>query len=243
MQGTIAMLMALSGLGCHHKSCDVGYVAPACYAGPACYGGCYSGAWDVGYVAYAPACYATAYSACYGGWANACYGSACYGGACYGGCYGGKHRHGLFGCFKRRNCGICNPVVAGCYGGGWGACYGGGWGAACYATAWDVVGVGAPVFGSYTPAYYGGEVIYGGPYMSGQYPAGQVVGAPQAGTTGAAGAGTIGTGTGDHVESMPETPAPGGGLANPPEPDVETPPPAEPAPGGIPETGTSRPGI
>ena len=26
MQGTIVMLMALSGLGCHHKSCDVTYV-------------------------------------------------------------------------------------------------------------------------------------------------------------------------------------------------------------------------
>ena len=27
MQGTIVMLMALSGLGCHHKECDVAYVA------------------------------------------------------------------------------------------------------------------------------------------------------------------------------------------------------------------------
>ena len=40
MQGTIVMLMALSGLGCHHKSCDVAY-APSCYSG-GCYGGCYS---------------------------------------------------------------------------------------------------------------------------------------------------------------------------------------------------------
>ena len=46
MQGTIVMMLALSGLGCHHKSC-----APA-YA-PACYSACYS-----------------AYAGCYG-----CYGS------------------------------------------------------------------------------------------------------------------------------------------------------------------------
>ena len=36
MQGTIVMLMALSGLGCHHKSCDVTYV-PSYYGTGACY--------------------------------------------------------------------------------------------------------------------------------------------------------------------------------------------------------------
>ena len=41
MQGTIVMLMALSGLGCHHKSCAP--VMAACY--DSCYtGGCYGGA-------------------------------------------------------------------------------------------------------------------------------------------------------------------------------------------------------
>ena len=35
MQGTIVMLMALSGLGCHHKSCDVAYV-PSYYGTGAC---------------------------------------------------------------------------------------------------------------------------------------------------------------------------------------------------------------
>ena len=35
MQGTIVMLMALSGLGCHHKSCDVTYV-PSYYGTGAC---------------------------------------------------------------------------------------------------------------------------------------------------------------------------------------------------------------
>ena len=37
MQGTIVMLMAVSGLGCHHKSC-----APVATA-PSCYSSCYSG--------------------------------------------------------------------------------------------------------------------------------------------------------------------------------------------------------
>ena len=41
MQGTIAVLMALSGLGCHHKHCaSMPVMAPACYS--ACYGGCYA---------------------------------------------------------------------------------------------------------------------------------------------------------------------------------------------------------
>ena len=35
MQGTIVMLMALSGLGCHHKSCDVAYVPSYYGTGPA----------------------------------------------------------------------------------------------------------------------------------------------------------------------------------------------------------------
>ena len=37
MQGTIVMLMALSGLGCHHKSCDVVYV-PSYHGAGACSG-------------------------------------------------------------------------------------------------------------------------------------------------------------------------------------------------------------
>lgn len=36
MQGTIVMLVALSGLGCHHKACDVTF-APSGYY---CMGGC-----------------------------------------------------------------------------------------------------------------------------------------------------------------------------------------------------------
>ena len=35
MQGTLVMLVALSGLGCHNKGCDVAYVPPtysSCFA-------------------------------------------------------------------------------------------------------------------------------------------------------------------------------------------------------------------
>ena len=41
MQGTIVMLMAMSGLGCHHKHRDVAPVS-------ACYSSCYSSCYDVG---------------------------------------------------------------------------------------------------------------------------------------------------------------------------------------------------
>ena len=52
MQGTLVMLVALSGLGCHNKGCDVAY-APPTYS--SCFGGGYgllrrllSGAGDAG---------------------------------------------------------------------------------------------------------------------------------------------------------------------------------------------------
>src|SRR5208337_3920538 len=97
MQGTIVMLMALSGLGCHHKSCDVAYV-PSYYGTGACYGGCYGG----GYATVVePSCYSGCYSSGYSGCYSSGYGG-CYGG-CYDSCYSGR-RHGcllsaLFHCF------------------------------------------------------------------------------------------------------------------------------------------------
>ena len=47
MQGTVVMLMALSGLGCHNKSCDVVYAPPAysCFSG-----GCYANVYPPDYV-------------------------------------------------------------------------------------------------------------------------------------------------------------------------------------------------
>ena len=78
MQGTIVMLMALSGLGCHHKGCDMVYT-PSCYSG-GCYGGCYDGCYATAYATVVePSCYSACYSSGYSG---------CYGG-CYGGGYGG----------------------------------------------------------------------------------------------------------------------------------------------------------
>jgi hypothetical protein len=147
MQGTLVMLVALSGLGCYNKGCDVAYVPPtyACFAGgcyanwypgpvmPSCYAGCYGG------------CYSGAYGGCYAGWGGAGFGSWCGGGfaSCYGGgCYTGCHRRfgcgmGLFGLF-----GCCHKRV-GC--GGYG--YGGmGWYGGSYAP---------PVFGSALGMSYG----------------------------------------------------------------------------------------
>src|SRR5271157_4032255 len=69
MQGTIVMLMALSGLGCHHKSCDVAYV-------PSYYDSCYSGRRH--------GCLLSGLFHCFGGW----------GGSWKQGCglFGGHHR-------------------------------------------------------------------------------------------------------------------------------------------------------
>jgi len=169
MQGTIVMLMALSGLGCHHKSCDVAF-APSCYSG-ACYGGgyatdyatvvepsCYSG------------CYSSGYSGCYSSGSNGCYGGGyssgsggCYGGG-YDGCYSGKRHGGLLGgLFK-------------CFG-GWGGswkhgsghfgrhhraaddCCSGAADYGCYSTA----------YADYSPAVFGSSMpIYETPMTSGQ---------------------------------------------------------------------------
>ena len=115
MQGTVVMLMALSGLGCHNKSYDAVYAPPAygCFSG-----GCYANVYPPDYVS--PSCYSGCYSSGYSG----CYSSL--GGGCYGGCYSGGGHHGcglfarLFSCFKHSG-------GHGCYGGGHG-CYGGSYG-------------------------------------------------------------------------------------------------------------------
>lgn len=166
MQGTIVMMMALSGLGCHHKSSHGFFAAKACYSAPvvsSCYNACY----DVGYAA-APACYSTACystacysSACYSAacYSTACYDSACYSSACYStacyssACYSGTGhglRHklgGLFGRHKGKRGGLFHhKAAAGCYSAAAG-CYSG-----CY-------GVSAPVFGSYTPVYASAPIV------------------------------------------------------------------------------------
>ncbi len=52
MQGTLVMLVALSGLGCHNQGCDVAYAPPtysSCFGvGYGCYADCYPGSGDAG---------------------------------------------------------------------------------------------------------------------------------------------------------------------------------------------------
>lgn len=208
MQGTIVMLMALTGLGCHHKGGGHHAVAPSCYADAGCYGGCYDGTYatgqSVGYTSYAPACYATAYSACYGQTYSSCYGAtwdACYSSAaCYGdwgGCYGGGHSHkGLFACLKRKKCGACNGGYTGCYGN------------------WYDAGYSTPVFGAYMPTY-GGDVIYNGATTSGQMGSGQAVWSDAGGSV---------------YSITPTQAAPATGDSVPPPATGDSPPPAETAP-------------
>ena len=66
MQGTVVMLMALSGLGCHNKSCDVVYAPPlySCFSG-----GCYANVYPPAYVSPScySGCYSSGYSGCYSG--------------------------------------------------------------------------------------------------------------------------------------------------------------------------------
>ncbi len=172
MQGTLVMLVGLSGLGCHNKGCDVAYAPPSysscfssgCYSNwypepvtPACYSSCYSGG----------------YSGCYGG---GCYGSfggsgfgSCYGGSfdsCYGGgCYTGHHRRmggcglgKLFSCFHKNR---SSCYADSCYSSS--SCY-----SSCYAS-------------SYSPAIFGSALGMTYPaYGSGQSTivSGQSMGAP-----------------------------------------------------------------
>ena len=143
MQGTIVMLMALSGLGCHHTGCGPA-VAP-------CYDGCYGNTVPMCYTTYvAPSCYSACYSLCYSGSYTGCFGGG------RRGCFGGGRR-GLFGglCHKRSYC--CDYPVPACYDGLYG-CYGSGFGGG--------LAYGSPVYGSYAPVLGSGPMM-GGPIMGG----------------------------------------------------------------------------
>lgn len=206
MQGTVVMLMALTGMGCHHKACDTGYHTTALT-------GCYGDYMNACYASYAPACYAepvvmssqvymddccgtTVHSACYSDMYNACYSVP----ALY---KYGKHRHrhgGLFGCFKRKRCGACNPVYS-----GWDSCYG------------------AAVFGSYPPATFG-DVVYSSPMTSGQtYGRGAAVYST-----------TPDSVPPPSVEEAAPTTVPAEGAPTPPTPAPSTPPPPPAGEGAIP---------
>ena len=106
MQGTIVMLMALSGLGCHHRAVPRSATRRLlrrlrrllqhrrCYA--SCYSGCYASCYGAATGRATAACYSSCYGACY----SSCYGGGCYGGGrkhcgLFGGLFGHKHRRRL----------------------------------------------------------------------------------------------------------------------------------------------------
>jgi hypothetical protein len=197
MQGTVMMLMALSGLGCHNKGCDVVYAAPtySCYGG-----GCYANVYPsyVSPQSYT-GCYAGGYSGCYADvYSGGCFGGGCYGGghsSCYSACYGGGH-HGcgllskLFGCGGRK--------------------HGHGGGGYAYADFYgSPYGYDLP----YSPSIYGysREFNYG-------------VGAPGEAAMGYQGAGLGGTPT-EAAPPVPAAPAPSTPSTVTPAPDTSTPPP------------------
>ena len=225
MQGTIVMLMALSGMGCHHMSCAPAY-GDGCYGG----GGCY------GYSSYSTPLYASCYSGCYSSYYGA--GGSCYGGcyssyygsgyaSCYGGCYGGRKHCGLFGggggLFHHKNRGGC-----GCYGGGY----------AEPIPAYDCYAGCAPaVFGSYTPVgpIYGTGQTWGSSQTSyyGSIPGGMPIpGSPgvvsTVRSTAIPGATNVAI---PAVDAVPAAPAP---VTAAPAPAVVTPPAPTPAPAAAP---------
>ncbi|HEV3121848.1 MAG TPA: hypothetical protein VGY53_08105 [Isosphaeraceae bacterium] len=209
MQGTIVMMMALSGLGCHHKQCCADY-APACYSVSyaACYsggyvtGGCYGGCYGMAVQASAQASAQVMPTACYA-MGYGCYPSASYSviGSCYGGCYSPPPCRpkcgGLFSCFHKRRCDVFS---AGGY------------------------GYPLPVYGSYTAVYGPGmtapQTTTGQGAMPGMAPSGGAAPsmpppATDAGTPPPAGA------------TPPANPTP---AAPPAPPDAATPVPSTPAP-------------
>jgi hypothetical protein len=154
MQGTVVMLMALSGLGCHNKCYDVVYAPPSygCFGG-----GCYADVYPT-YVAPAAfvGCYTGGYSGCYSSCFSGCFGGGCYGGgyACYSGCYGGGYRHGHHGCGLLAMLFSCFRGHHGGYGYGYGYGYGG------YDGYWgDGMGYDPAIFGYALQYNYGAPVV------------------------------------------------------------------------------------
>jgi len=221
MQGTVVMLLALSGLGCHHKQCAPAYAETcysSCYSGSSCYSstcyssGCYSSCYS-GSSCYS-SCYSgsSCYSSCYSG--SSCYSScytetSCYSScytetSCYSSCYSGpKHKHGLFG-HKRRSCSACcapapMPVAASC-------------------DPCSMGYSGVPVYGTYTPVYDG-------------YPSGQYVGSGQSYTSPMSSQVVPAVKPVDAAPAAPAAPTP-----EAPSPGNPAPAPAAPTPAPVPPT-------
>ena len=209
MQGTVMMLMALSGLGCHNKGCDVVYVAPtySCYSS-SCYANVYPN--FVSPQSYT-GCYVGGYSGCYANvYGGGCFGGGCYGGglsSCYSSCYGGRH-HGCGLLAKLFSC--CGAKRHGCYGGG----YGGGYDADFYGAPY---GTDLP----YSPSVNG----YAVPFNYGVGAPGEAEMGYYGGMQPPAGATTTPSEAAPPVQATPVTPTTPS-ATTPPTPDPGTPPPA-----------------
>jgi len=213
--------MALSGLGCHNKSCGSGYAAAptaACSTGcdtvdsgyyassqvgyiDSCSSGCGAGN---GYAGYTPA-----YG---GGMYDASYAGACYGGYGKTGCFSGwkKRGGGLFSCFKK-NRGCYAPTSYGCDAGVYDSSYS------------------TPAFGSYTPSYVSNDPVYSSSQV---YGSGQVVGSAQYTTTSVAAPAAAAVAPAATSTPVPPAPAPDAAPVPPaPAVDPTAPAPAAPAPG------------
>jgi hypothetical protein len=149
MQGTIVLLMAFSGLGCHHTPCNV--AAPTCYE-----------------TSYAVTTYdaCTTMPAAYESCDTGCGTPVAYD-SCYDPCSRPRRRGlfaGLFGCFaKKRN--NCAPV-------GYDACSYSMAADSCCSTGGYTTGYSMPVYGDYSSnvisgsAYYPSAQVIDGGYTS-----------------------------------------------------------------------------
>jgi hypothetical protein len=233
MQGTVVMLMALSGLGCHNKY-DVAY-APPTYGAFIGNGGCYANYYPnfMGSAVVAPSCYAP----CYGGMYNGCY-AAGYGG-CYGGGYGAR-RHSccfvsrLFGCCGCGNAGYGDPYAGyGYLGYGGPGPYMGGPGSFMGGPGPMMGGpgpmMGGPGFGApYEPAIFGYalQFNYGDPTVD-SVPV-PTVQPPAPSASGA-------------TSTSPATP--GGTQVKPARDTTTPPPPPPPSPANVPNANPPKPGV
>jgi hypothetical protein len=227
MQGTVVMLMALSGMGCHHKY-DVAYGPPtySAFFGMGCYANVYPNYMATAYVA--PSCYAPCYADMY----NGCY-SACYGG-CYGGGYVRKH-HSC--CFVSRLFGCC-----GCGKSGYGDPYAG-YGYIAYGGPGPFIDGPGPFIDGPGPFMGGPGPYMGGPGFGGPYEP-PIFGYALQFNYGEPTVGTAPVTPPPYSPSAGPAPAPPRPSAEPVPPARDTgtsPPPPPPTPANIPAANPPKP--
>lgn len=223
MQGTIVMLMALSGLGCHNKCYDVAYTPPSysCFGG-GCYANVYPTQWasPQGYAG----CYSAGYSGCYATAYAGCFGGGCFGG-CYGSCYSGGY--GGYG-HGHHGCGLFARLFSCC-----------GWKNRSY-YAFDPYGMGSygmgGGYGNYDPAIFGYALQYNygtmadevGPAATSATPS-EAAPVPPNPVTPAPTPGSMTTPPTTPAPPTPVTPAPPSGTGLPSSVTPSAPPPPSPA--------------